>query len=74
MIGINLSDYRLVYYRIEDSKKFLVRRVSNGEYVVLDPENNLKSKITYRILKRDFIPDDFQNNKILKTIVGVRLS
>lgn len=73
MIKMNFSDYRLVYYRISDGKKFLVRRVSNAEYVLLDPEKNLKSRVNYRQLKNEFVADNFQNNETLKALLGVRL-
>jgi hypothetical protein len=67
-----MTDYNLVYYRRLDQKKFLVRRILNAHYVMLDPDNLEKVKITYAKLKENFVPCK-DNLDAIKKISSIRV-
>ena len=67
-----MTDYNLVYYRRLDQKKFLVRRIMNAQYVMLDPDNMEKVKITYSKLKEKFVPCR-DNLNVIKKISSIKV-
>jgi hypothetical protein len=72
MISINFNDYRLVYYRKSDGRKFYVRRVTSSDYRIIDSETNLKSEISYYYLRKDYELD--RNNFLkMKEVTQVRV-
>jgi hypothetical protein len=62
---VDLNEYRLTYFRKSDGRKFLARRLTGQEYVLFDPEENSKLRITYHFLRKTFVscPDNFRKNK-----------
>ena len=65
MITVNLSEYKLRYFRKSDDREFLARRVSGQEYVLYDPIENKKVHKTNYFLKKEFVSDsdNFQRVK-----------
>lgn len=68
MITINLSEYRLTYFRISDNRKFLARRVSGQGYVLYDTVENKKVHKTNYFLKKEFVSDSDNFSRVKESV------
>jgi hypothetical protein len=73
MITVDPKEYRLVYFRKKDGRKFLAKRVTGQEYVLYDTEENKKQRLSYHFLRKEFVSDS-DNFKSVKQAFNFRAS
>lgn len=64
---VDLKEYTLVFWRKEDGKRFIARRVCEGQYVLRDPNNPEESiRIRKGKLKKEFVSDKDNSRSPIK--------
>ena len=70
--AVDFESFNLIYFRKEDKVKFLVKRITCDDYVVIDSEKGTIEKINRYTLRKLFIPNK-KVNKINKKVARLTI-
>lgn len=63
-----MSEYNLVYTEKETGKKYYVKRITPSDFIILDPETEMKETITRYRLGKNFFADKENTKRKGQTI------